>query len=623
MGPGVRWVLRILLVVSLLSFSATARLPEVIGLLIVGIGLILGSLCAPREVVERTFFALLGFFTPLLALLGPHLLLGSGLIFFLLRPSRAYESQTPIVWAAPFGVYLLGALIGEAAFAFNVREIFTASFIAGVRVDGVARLLDVWNSLCSAHTTTISLFRRALLFVLLVSYFSIRRDNGRRFALGLLCGVGISALFTLVQWAGWVPLELPNQTRFWRVMRRLGGLMTDPNALGVVMGLSLWVWAWQRLGTLRRMTAAEGAWLILVVFAGAVAGSRTFLLLVVSLLGASLWRYRRGYFVGLVGMVAVAIGLATALDSQTALFSQVDGSSLPEGVKRGLHALSLLRIKETLFTRSLFIDLARLIGDGHWMFGIGADHFRYYVPLVGATTGIIRSWTDNANNFYLGVVVELGLLGGLFLLLTVLARSRRLDDSHRGFSGWLLLTIAVILCTGPHLDFVEVLLVVAYLVGSATQSLVWAPSLLRTACLVAVVAGFAGSLGRERGVYAWSEEAHEVKRWLSNRAAVEVLCNEPVDIEAPSAELMLQAMYIPTQGPLVVRAFEGATERGEIVLTSQERQSLAIPCGSPGERVLMTLVTSPPWSPYRAWPGRSGDRRLLGVQQFVARVGAP
>jgi hypothetical protein len=621
MNLGGQVVVKILIVLALQAVFSAAKRPELIGIGGSAALLLLAFLRYPALKVEAAFFFTLGVLTPLLAWVGPQLLLGAALVFFLLRPASVNEKASSLLWAAPFGVYLLGGLLGELALALDLGGFFASSFLSTVQIDSAARIVDVWRSLFGAQTHSLAFFSRAALFICIVTCVSSERRHGERFLKGLILGSGVSAAFTIVQWLGLLPVTLPNQTAFWTMIHRVGGLMTDPNALGVVMGLSLWAWALLIVKKERALTRLDCLWLLLVGLAGIVAGSRTFIILVALLLGALVWGYRRRLFVMFAALGLLIVAVVTLLDSYSTVGRGVEQSvMLPEGIKRGVLALSLDRAKDTFSSRSLFLELARIVGSEHRLFGIGADRFREYVPLAGAQSGLVRGWTDNANNLYMGVLVELGIIGGLLVLLMIVTRTRNTEPRQRWFAGWLLFTLAVIMCTGPHIEFIEVLLVVACLIGRVTAALPLSSALLRVACLVAVVAGAAGSLRQEHGVYAWSESPDEVKRWLSNRAVVEVLCLDNPTTKVAEANLLLQARYIPTRGLLRVSVLERGHEQTEVLFTSQERQSVVIQCNKPGERRLFTIITRPAWSPYRAWPGQSGDRRLLGVEQITKRL---
>jgi hypothetical protein len=85
------------------------------------------------------------------------------------------------------------------------------------------------------------------------------------------------------------------------------------------------------------------------------------------------------------------------------------------------------------------------------------------------------------------------------------------------------------------------------------------------------------------------------------------------------AELILQPRYIPQSGPLLVKYSDAlsksAENAAELRMTSGDRQRVLIKCDVNESTKRVKVLTSPAWSPYRAWPGTSKDRRVLGVEQ--------
>jgi hypothetical protein len=75
-------------------------------------------------------------------------------------------------------------------------------------------------------------------------------------------------------------------------------------------------------------------------------------------------------------------------------------------------------------------------------------------------------------------------------------------------------------------------------------------------------------------------------------------------------------MYVPQRAPLEVQVIRGARITQRLLFSrAQDEQELQFACEHNERQLEMTLITVPPWSPYRAWPEQSGDRRILGVQQ--------
>jgi hypothetical protein len=385
--------------------------------------------------------------------------------------------------------------------------------------------------------------------------------------------------------------------------------MTDPNALGVVMALALLMVVFNGA---TKQTSQRAVIIASLLFlgAGAVSGSRTFWIGVgVLAMGTAYVRARRLMwallFAGLVSTAAVSL-----LDHYTHILSAVDQSSaVPQGLKRILSAMSLSRFEETIATRSVFLTLARAIIDRDPLFGVGANAFASYVPLVGASIPSLRGWVDNSNNFYLGIVAELGIIGFCAFLMTVLSRRIRVNDGA-AYSRVSLCAVGIMLLTGPHTDFVEVLLPVAFLIGASTTERCSQGYLRSYTSMLFVLAGVIAASHRERGVYGWHDDGTVIRRWLSPEATVRVSCDEADASQTRS--VVIKPSYIPTKEPLKVVVRSSELSR-DILLSEPAEKSIDLPCG------MYQFVVSPAWSPARAWPGASGDRRLLGVEQVVHR----
>jgi hypothetical protein len=590
---------------------------------------------ASHESVDERFALGLGLTTPTLAWSGSRVILIVSLVFFLVRwwrDARVGQSRA-LLWAAPLLIYLLGNLVGELAVVFDLLGGGRDSFTEGVQVDGSMRGMDLLRTLCDVHAPSWNLLARVLLLACVADFF-MRQDSAKRSLMkGVVVGSTVSATFAISQWLGLMPLQLSNQTPFWSSLGRVAGLLSDPNALGVVMVLSLWMVALMPREDVSVIRWRLLCWVGLVVGAGIVSGSRTFLLGGVLLCAALGWSRSQRLFVGSAMGLCAAIVIVTLLDS-SALISGVQNTQrwLPQGVLRGVSALSLYRLSETFGSRTLFFDLVSAVGSGRWLFGLGADRFREYVPLIGMQSGLIHKWTDNANNLYLALLVELGILGCMCACLVLAARSiNRTLPAKR--SVWGCIALALMMATGPHTDFIEVVVLVGVFVSLISKPRDQMFPGFSIISVTAGVAGFAASFMREQGAYTWWEQQGGAARWLSHRAQIELVCEqyeatrENASSATLSARTLLEPMYIPQREPLKVVVIGANRFSQELEFSFKERRELRVPCSRLGERLLVTVVTKPPWSPYRAWPRSSGDRRILGVQQvelarFAHRVSA-
>jgi hypothetical protein len=595
----------------------------------------------------------LGLALPLVPWVGAQVLLVPVLAFFGLRPAQSdvlADSKgegASGAWIALFLGFIVGTVLGELARAIGLIGAAPVGGLADVRIDGVMRATDLVRAALEVQLPTWTMAVRVLCVVLVISFFSYSSETIHAFVKWLKRGCVVLALYVVGQYlaarysgslaSSGVLWRLPNQTPLWDSLGRPSGLVTDPNALGVVLALSLWIAflvpAPKRPGWL---------WSALLVVAGIVSGSRTFLISIALLLPLIAWcEQRRKLLWGALSAAALAIVCTTLLDRYSGFVGQLVASEgLPMGVRRGVAALSLLRLEETFMSRGVFIDLARAIGAGHRLFGIGAGRFIDYVPLVGAELNLVRGWKDNSNNFYIGILTELGIVGASLFMVAILGRRVRvteppvhsMSDTARGAKRtcavWCLVMLGILGCTGPHTDFTEVLLLFAFLAAVTTEvrPVIGKISLMlpfRAAVCAAVLLGGIASGHHEQGVYGWGNTTTGATRWLSHSASVLARCERNPEGSSRAA-LLLRPQYIPQSEPLRVVLRVAGQEPQEFSFQSSDAREVTVPCSLAksdlaSEEVFVHIVTSPAWSPYRAWPRVSGDRRILGVQQ-VFRV---
>ena len=264
----------------------------------------------------------------------------------------------------------------------------------------------------------------------------------------------------------------------WTEMHRRAGTFTDPNALGVGVGLlvPLLVAALPRRGTASDAPRRGMALLALVAAPVALesSGSRTGLLLTA------------------IAVVAAAIGLARArLVSRRALLAAFGAvvlagiaivPALPRG--GGIASGGLFQRLGAGLSSSSFSDLAnhrtlfwRTALEMTWdepLSGVGLAGFPYEFPgAYGRRHGAIGV-TDGATNAFLEVAAECGLPGlvlAIFAVVPLLARAWNatfratpLDGAARA-AGAALLGLLVACQTGSHLRFPEIGLLASLVAG--------------------------------------------------------------------------------------------------------------------------------------------------------------
>ncbi len=313
----------------------------------------------------------------------------------------------------------------------------------------------------------LTLLGLGLLLLALEVFTRFSRTHEDRNRLLLATAAGAAAAFVFAAVSRFTPLDPSFHP--WSGMHRRAGTFTDPNALGVGIGLlaPLLFAAVARRGSpsdaVRRVLALVA--LAAAPLALEASGSRTGLLL-----GGA------GILAGAVGLLrarlvspkALAAAFAVLLLAGAALFRV-----LPQG--EGIAAGGLLQRLGAGLSASSFADLAnhrtlfwRTALEMTWdepLSGIGLAGFPYEFPGAYARRHGEIHVTDSATNAFLEVAAECGLPGLVLAVCAVvplLSRAwnaafakTRLDPVARG-AGAALLALLLACQTGSHLRFTEI-----------------------------------------------------------------------------------------------------------------------------------------------------------------------
>jgi len=362
----------------------------------------------------------------------------------------------------------------------------------------------------------------------------------------------------------------------------------------------------------------KASFVSLVVMAGLLSGSRTFILLLILLAGALVARRSRRYLVAATVIALLAVCVVSLVDHFTPIISRIIADqSLPEGARRGLQALSLDRFSTTLFSREIFLSIGREIFYQAPMFGVGPDRFRDYVPLVGGELGLLSGWSDNSNNFYLGLLAELGLVGGIAFFLSVSRRRLLCLEGQIISPLGVIVILALAMLTGPHIDSPEVLVLVSTLIALTTQEREISVRLKAALTIPFILLGVFASPLRESGVFGWEGDTNHLSRWLSPKAHLILPCYSSGELAQNGASLQMRAPNTPHARSFKVRVSAVNNSTTEFALSPGMVQKFNLVCPSGQPRLPVTVSSTPPWAPYREWPASSIDGRVLGVQQSV------
>jgi O-antigen ligase len=257
-------------------------------------------------------------------------------------------------------------------------------------------------------------------------FFFLMRRSGERArseaTRAALVGTAISAGVALLQAIGLFP---PESRPFWKLTGRLSGGATDPNALGLLCGLSIVVVLALAIGPERPRWAMAA--LIPLPIGLALSGSRSGFL--VAVLGsaaviavASLERRWRATLA--VGALAFALAVAFLPHRS------------PGGVGGRLGQLfrSALTLEDRASSRPILWRAALRLFAESPVVGSGVGSFSWRLPDLAGEAGISLPMRDNPGSAYLQALAETGIVGlfltlvfGLALARVSLARIRELD----------------------------------------------------------------------------------------------------------------------------------------------------------------------------------------------------
>ncbi|MCB0355113.1 MAG: O-antigen ligase family protein, partial [Bdellovibrionales bacterium] len=405
-----------------------------------GVGCLLFGVCLPKRfaVTREKVLALLA---PWFAVFG----LGSTfvlLVAYLLLSFRWTRLSELYGWALPLWAVLVAWQLGW----WSVQAEWGMISELASKTDASACLMSALRSRSLPVVSQFYDFCRMLLLMCFIGYFvnfETRRDEVLRW---IPWGFGGAVFLSLVQVFSPLGTYFPAQTDFWSGLSRFVGAFEDPNAFGVASFLSVPLLLVSR--SQRSKTVHLDVLIAALCLVALYSGSRTFLLgliLFLILSACALFRNGRPPFRALFVMGLLVVGVPLIL------MFVLDSQSLPNSLVRVKELLVSGDIATALFSRMVFARIGLHEWFDYPLFGIGWGRFGSFVTPYSEYLGLgIGSWSDNANNFYLGILAELGIVGGVALVVSLLFLTPRLAEpcsvnARRG-----VLCFAVLLMVGPH-----------------------------------------------------------------------------------------------------------------------------------------------------------------------------
>lgn len=532
-------------------------------------------------------FFLLGLLTPILPMFG----IGWLFLLGLLALSSAVKQGASLRYSYCFPLCIF--IVTSSALVFAS----TQPFLFFTSLDPLARLRLLGQGLFPAREVNMQVWQGAhwLLCLGLLSVFSQSENTRLNFLRGVLVGAAVAACIGFIDFSQIFAFSLPNYSDFWAAQSRYAGSFTDPNAASVFLALLLPFWFLENQRS--RYLCFLGA--ALTVGFGLVTGSRTFVLILLVYLLIIAWNYSRklilaGAAAG-VGLVVLATYVPTLCSGYGATLERVWAT------------LSLGTMKGALFSRSAFIQAGAQMWFDHPLFGVGLGNFRFFVTDYAISAGVpLGLWTDNSNNFYLGWLAECGLLGLGLLCLTL--SQLRLKNAISPAAKLSLSALLIALCTGPHLEFFEVAILGAFIVGSVFDVAYRKPA---WHFQVTAFMGTAFAVGMYvqnpvQGLYAKEQTAAGVFRWTDASAHFKLPCNEG------QAQLNFRAAHPDlADAPLHVKLKSGEHVQN-FTLQDAAMQELSLHCPAGATKLTVWLQVDRTWQPSDFQV--TSDSRRLGLQ---------
>lgn len=518
-------------------------------------------------------------------------------------------SRVDRVLRALTAVWVLAAVLSVV----RARTLWAAFHGLGLRAVNVEGLLD-------AAAIRDSVLALASLASGVGFFFILRRCGGALRARALqaaLAGCGLSAAAAVAERFGLAPGET---SAFWRMTGRLSGGAIDPNALGILSGLSLvaaaaWlVGATSRRGRALALAAASAAGLVL-------SGSRSGMLVVGVGLAALLLAPR---LPGRRRLALAAAGAAGVL-ALAALLRLSDpgslGARLAQFLDPGLSADARASSRPVLWASALDLFEKRPVE------GAGLGAFSWQLPTLLAERGRALPLRDNPGNAYLQALAETGAIGFLLTLAlaAVLAREaaaalgRWSEEPLSAGCGAAVLGFLVALGFGSHWFAPDAALLfflfaaVAARAPAAEARSPWGRRLGRTAVAAYAVAAAVAGLStlsadeafryrRGMGFHAKEEGRGGPFYWTQRRFAIRLPPGETMRLNL--------AHYTPEGRPVEL----SAESDGRMVLRRElvPGQGLSLRLAAPAERPrVVRFALSRAFVPRHL--GLSADRRELGM----------
>ena len=578
----------------------------------------LALLLLGRKFDKKNQFAcvLLGVITPLYPWFGSGTLLAAALIF-LIHNKNDFSSE-PCNWSYPFLLICAGWVTAEILLLFPYAELLAIN----KKFNTASEVLFVFDNWLNKSPPVLFLaaiqFARYMVIAFLFAYFVGNKDKSVGFLKGIGAGLCLSLLLSFLAYFGFESFVSANQNSYWNKIGRFSGTFTDPNALGIFIALIapvLFAFSAGLNKTLKKY--ALYAFISVLLFCALYSGSRSLVVALVIYLTWLLYTRSKQLLFSMLAFAMICIFLFNvSVDSPDKYLADLE---LPGSIERVLASIHVSSLPGSLESRVVFSKLSFSIWLQHPIIGVGLGMFNQLVVPYAHWLGIATDlWVDNPNNFYLAILVELGVLGALALLYCL--RDMRWSSSKDPFviaAKLSLVVLVILLLLGPHLAFDEIAVLTAVILS---MSVIADSKTLssKTYFLIFIISIFLGLYrvrNLDQGFYAWERDSISYFRWTQARAWGKLPCNEN-----GLATLRLEAANpgLNNRNPVIVTlSTRGNAE--SIRLFDHSEKVREVRCESGDHEVFYDLAVSRVLVPSRDINNNS-DPRILGVK---LRTGKP
>lgn len=533
----------------------------------------------------------IGLLLPIASFFNPVILLS----FFLFQVffDKKNIKQGLLVGAPIILIFLISVLI-DIYYEIDIKTIF--SFITG----DIRNLREYIISLPFGWVNNLTLLISYSLFFVLIPYLRDKINNS--FYIGLIISLSVSMLLGFLEVIGFD--SGVKTADFWLNQGRYSFTFSDPNAFGLFALISITLlFDYSRKQEVNYRRVLYG-FVILLFLLGLYSGSRTYILGFILILLIFLFQKRKKVFC-IISLLILAIFIShNILIECCSSYIILVKSILPQGIHRVVDVLAISNLKETFFSRFIFNKINLAVIFDYPVSGVGFNHFRSIMPeYKSVLDSSIGTWSDNSNNFYLGLISECGIIGLFSLLLVSLKFKLQRNSKIITITSFVFLFLLVL---GPHVEFIEIMLILAVLFSQCFEyrdkKFNIKTKILLLICLLVFTYIHSSSSIVSRGLYSEEKEGDRLYRWTTNRALLVLDCDKSfVSVRAVHPDIIENPVMIKTE-------IDGI--KSEVELGDSSINKIAYSCKEQGSvmKVHVKRIFKP--SDYF----ETKDNRTLGIQ---------